>query len=79
VADAGSIAGRRLARRPAGFFPAGRPEPAGVPERAPEDELDLGVEAAQVVGRPPLDGVEDVAVDPDQEGLSLGHDGDTYW
>jgi hypothetical protein len=52
-------------------------EPTRLPERPPQEELDLRVEAAQVVVGPPLDGLEDVPLDPDQEGLAVPHD--TYW
>jgi len=53
------------------------PKPARLPQRAPEEELDLRIEAAQVVVRPALDGLEDVSLDPDQEGLAIGHG--RYW
>jgi len=38
-----------------------------------QNELDLRVEAAQIVARPPLQAVEHRTVDPEQEGLALGH------
>ena len=59
--------GRAAARGPA--------EPALGLERPPQQELDLRVEAAQVVVGPALDRVEHVAVHPQQEGLALGHRG----
>ena len=39
----------------------------------PQDELDLAVQAAQVVVCPALNGLEHVAVDPKQERLPVGH------
>jgi hypothetical protein len=45
----------------------------GVPERPPQEELDLRVQAAQVVVRPALDRVQHRWVDPEQERLALGH------
>jgi ketosteroid isomerase-like protein len=38
-----------------------------------EQELDLGVDAAQVVGRPALEGVVDALVDAEQEALGVPH------
>jgi hypothetical protein len=49
--------------------PAG--EPAGVSERAPEQELDLGVGAAQFVAGPAGQGVVDGGVEPQQDALAL--------
>jgi hypothetical protein len=45
----------------------------GVLQHAAEDELDLPVQAAQVVVRPALEGVEDVAIDPQQKRFPLSH------
>ena len=42
-------------------------------QRPPQQELDLAVEAAQVVVCPALNRVEHLAVDPKQERLALGH------
>jgi hypothetical protein len=36
---------------------------ARLAQRAPKDELDLRVETAQIVARPPLERVEDLSVD----------------
>lgn len=44
-----------------------------IAQRPPEQELHLPVDAAQVVGRPALDGVERVRVQPEQERLALSH------
>lgn len=49
-------------------------QPAGLLQRAAEDELDLRVGAAQIVVRPPLHGVEQPGIDPQEEGLALGHE-----
>jgi hypothetical protein len=47
-------------------------------QRAPEQVLDLGVEAAEVVVRPALDRVQEVAVHTQEEGLPLSHEA-AYW
>jgi hypothetical protein len=47
--------------------------PSGLQQCASKKELDLPVQAAQVIVRPALNGVEYFAVDPQQEWLSLGH------
>jgi hypothetical protein len=47
-------------------------------ERPAKQELDLGVEAAQVIVRPTLDRVQEVAVHAQEEGLPLSHD-HAYW
>ena len=39
----------------------------------PQEELDLAVQAAQVVVCPALNGVENLAIDANQERLALGH------
>jgi hypothetical protein len=55
-----------LGRRPASGFPsAGR--------RPSEEELDLAVDGAQVVGRPSLQRRQRLRIQPQQEGLALGH------
>jgi hypothetical protein len=41
-------------------------------ERAPEDELDLAVEAPELVGGPSLEGRVELRIHPDEECLSLG-------
>jgi hypothetical protein len=46
---------------------------SGFPQRVPQDELDLAVQAAQVVVRPALNGIEYVAIDPEQKGLPFSH------
>ena len=48
-------------------------QPAGPSQRIAQDELDLRVEAAQIVVRPALHRVEHGAVDPQEEGLPFGH------
>jgi len=50
-------------------------EAAGIGEGAPEQELDLGGRAAQVVGGPPGHGVVDGGIEPQQHALALGHRG----
>jgi hypothetical protein len=47
--------------------------PARVAKSAPEKELDLGVGAAQLVGRPAGQGVVDGRVKPQQHALAFGH------
>ena len=47
--------------------------PAGVGERAAEQELDLGVGAAQLVVSPSGQRVVDGGVEPQQDALALGH------
>lgn len=51
--------------------------PALVLQYPPQQELDLAVQAAQVVVCPALNGVENVAVDSQEEWLPVGHGG--YW
>src|SRR3989304_4535487 len=46
---------------------------SSVPHRSPQQELDLAVQAAQVVVCPALNGVEHVPVDPKQERLAVRH------
>src|SRR5215831_3844271 len=64
-----------------GWPPAGphRPgaagQPPGVSERAAEQELDLGIGAAQLVGRPSGQSVVDGGVQPEQDALTFGHCG----
>src|SRR5215469_793915 len=53
-----------LARRPA--------------DRVQQQEFDLRVHAAQLVGRPLLDRLVELRADPQQEALALGH-GTGYW
>jgi hypothetical protein len=38
-----------------------------------EHELNLSIQAAQIVIGPPLQGVEDRAIDPEQKGLAIRH------
>jgi hypothetical protein len=45
----------------------------GVLQRATQDELDLPVQAAQVVVRPALERIEDVPVDAQQKGFTFSH------
>jgi hypothetical protein len=42
-------------------------------QRPPQQELDLSVQAAQFVVCPALNGVENVAIDSQQEGFAFGH------
>jgi len=69
------LAGRAAARRSAG--PAHRSNPAGKPpgvgEGAAQQELDLGVGAAQFVGCPSGKGVVDGWVEPQQDALAFAH------
>ena len=65
----GGAAARRVFRRLV-FF-----QPAGLLGGAPQDELDLRVEAAQIIVRPALHGVEHGRIDTKQERLAIGHDG----
>ena len=46
---------------------------AGPAQRLAQDELDLRVEAAQIIVRPALHRVEHGAVDPQEERLPLRH------
>ena len=48
--------------------------PPRLHHRLPQHELDLPVQAAQLVLRPPLERVVDGGVDPEQERLAFGHD-----
>ena len=43
-------------------------------QRPAEHELDLAVQTAQLVVRPALNGVEHLAVDPEQEWFPFSHD-----
>src|SRR5512145_811972 len=56
---------------PRRLLPAARRAPR-VQERAPEQELDLTVQAPQLVVGPLLEGREQLRVHPEQEWLSLG-------
>ena len=47
-------------------------ESSGLLDGPPEEELDLRVQAAQVVVRPPLDSIQQGWVDPKEEGLKIG-------
>jgi hypothetical protein len=49
-----------------------------VVQGAAQKELHLGVEAAEVVGGPALQGCQDLRVDAKKEGLALSH-GCVYW
>src|SRR4030095_2999101 len=48
--------------------------PSSFLQRASQQKLDLAVQAAQVVVCPALSGVENLAVDSQQEWLALAHD-----
>src|SRR5258706_3836511 len=54
---------------------AGRPllDPARVAQDAPQQELDLAVEAAQIVARPALQRGQNLGVDAQQERAALSH------
>jgi hypothetical protein len=42
-------------------------------QRTPQQELDLAVQAAQIVVCPALNGVENLAIDSQEERLAVGH------
>ena len=44
-----------------------------IAERPPQKTLDLGVDAAEVIPSPTSQGVEDLGVQTQEEGLALGH------
>jgi hypothetical protein len=44
-------------------------------QRPSQEELDLAVQAAQVVVCPALNGLEDLAVDPQEKGFAIRHGG----
>jgi hypothetical protein len=46
---------------------------AGFGQRAPEQELDLGVRTAQLVRRPSSQRVVDGGIEPKQDALTLSH------
>jgi hypothetical protein len=46
---------------------------SGLLQRAPQQELDLTVQTAQVVIRPPLHVVQQVAIDAKKKGFALCH------
>ena len=48
-------------------------EPPGILEGPAQEELDLRVEAAQIVVRPALDGFQHRRIDTKQKGLTVGH------
>jgi hypothetical protein len=52
---------------------AQRKNPAGLGERAAEQEFDLGVGPAQLVAGPSGQGIVDGGVEPEQDALALGH------
>jgi hypothetical protein len=54
-------------------LPSGTGHPAGVGQGPPEQELDLGVGAAQLVPGPPGQGVVHGRVQPEQDALAFGH------
>ena len=57
-----------------GVVAAGRPDIAsGRRQRTPQRVLDLRVDAAQVVRRPPGDRLVHVLVEPQEQLLALGH------
>src|SRR5215510_523613 len=52
--------------------PGGR-EPPGLLERLTQHVLDLSVDAAQLLGGPPLQRVVQIGIEPQQERLALRH------
>src|SRR5881296_772360 len=54
-------------------------QPSFLLERAAEQELDLGVQAAQLVRRPELEGVERPRIEPQQVGPALRHGRPLKW
>src|SRR5215469_5104231 len=82
VGSPGRLAGAgvhavRVARRTAGaaHLPDVSRQAAGLAQRAAEQELDLGVGAAQVVAGPPGQRVVHSRVESEQDALAFGH----YW
>jgi len=69
------LAGPGMARRPARLAHLPHPprQPPGVGQGTAQEELDLGVGAAQLVGRPPGQGVVDRRVQAQQQALALTH------
>jgi hypothetical protein len=71
------LAGARDAARRAGApglsSLAGLAGAAGLADGVGEEELDLGVDGAQLVCRPLLEGGVELRRDPEEEGLALGH------
>jgi hypothetical protein len=53
--------------------PGAAGQPAGVLQDAPKQELDLAVQAPQIVARPALQRREDRGIQPQKIGLSLRH------
>jgi hypothetical protein len=45
-----------------------------IAQRPPEDELDVSVEAAQIVVGPALQRIQDRFVDPQEKGLPFSHE-----
>ena len=79
-----ALVGRARTRSSGGLFAGGRAaaswkrprlpwHPAGVLERAAQEELDLRVAASKLVLRPPRDGVVDCRVEPQEDALAIGH------
>ena len=71
----GWVARRGAAGRPTGpaHLPGLAGQPAGVGQCAAEQELDLGVGAAQLVGGPPGEGDVNGWVEPQQDTFAFGH------
>jgi len=58
---------------PLGQRPGSRRHPSGVVERSAQQHLDLGIEAAELVGRPVGEGVMDRGINPKQYLLAVIH------
>src|ERR1700722_19512029 len=67
--------GRGIARRTAGLAHRAHAarQPAAVGESMPEQVLDLGIGAAQLVGGPPSQGVVNGRAQPQQDALAFAH------
>ena len=75
VVEATPLAGLGFPRWPARprIFPAWSGIRPASAERAAQQELDLGVGAAQLVGGPPGQGVVHGRIEPQQHALALAH------
>jgi hypothetical protein len=49
-----------------------------ISQRTPKDELNLRVQAPEIIIRPPLNRVQQIAVHPQEKRLPLGHRC-SYW
>ena len=71
--DGSAFAHGLLALRRDGSFVGAVLQAAGLLGRPAQEELDLRVEAAQIVVRPALDGVQHRRIDAKEKGLSVYH------